>query len=70
MDFDEKATGPNKAAEAHRVQAVFGAAIRVVKHGVASPQHHVYALAHGHRLEHLHHLFVGPSQHAGLIDVD
>lgn len=69
MDPVQNAAGHHEEAVPHRVQAVFGAAVGVVEHGVPSAQHHVHALAHGHRLEHLHHLLVGAAQHAGLVDV-
>lgn len=53
-----------------RLQTLFGTSVGVVKHRVSSPQHHVHALTHGHRLQHLHHLFMRATQHAAVIDVD
>lgn len=51
-------------------KTLFGASVRVVKHGVPSPQHHVHTLAHGHRLQHVHHLLVRVTQHTAFVDVD
>ncbi len=60
----------NKSSIPHRLQTLFGTSIRVIKHRVSSPQHHVHTLTHRHRLQHLHHLFVRATQHTVVIDVD
>lgn len=52
------------------LETLFGASVGVVEHGVPSPQHHVHALAHGHRLQHVHHLLVRVTQHTAVVDVD
>lgn len=52
------------------VGVLLGTTVGVVEHGVTSPDLYVHTVAHGDRLEHLHHLLVGHSQHTDVIDVD